>query len=210
MKAKLYPNQKISVQRLESNDDQFYSSYIISVEEDTISIATPLDQRGLVMFSPGDQIRAYAWPFMFETEVLKRQFRPHPVLTLKRPQTLIKDQKRSFVRLERTLPIVIREQGTLPEDATEAEIRTHTIDISGGGVLVVYPHPLPGGTGVELDLYLPEKVSCSGRVRLEYVEEIKPKVRLAIEFVDIAPAEQDKIIAFIFKCHRELRRRGLL
>lgn len=212
MGSKLQLNQKVSIQKTDSADNQFYSSYITAMEEDTISLATPMYRGGLVLFNKEEQIRVYAWPLVFITRVLERHFLPHPILIVERPRVFIKDQKRSFVRLEISLPIVIRELTGGPlSRPIGTEIKTHTVDISGGGALVVYPRELPLGTWLELEIYLPEKISCRAQVRrLEHINEAARKVRVAVEFAEIAPAEQDKIIAFIFQRHRELRRQGLL
>jgi c-di-GMP-binding flagellar brake protein YcgR len=208
---KLVPNQKVAIQKVSSDDNEFYSSYIAAMEDDTISLATPMHGGSLVLFRVGEEIRVYTWPFMFVTEVLERCFVPHPLIIVRRPRVFTKNQRREFVRLDLSLPIIVRElKSGLAEPIGEEEVQTHTIDISGGGALLVYPKELPAGTWLELSVFLPEEVKCRAQVcRIEHNDTPK-KVRLAVEFTDIAPSDQDKIIALIFRRQRELRRRGLL
>jgi c-di-GMP-binding flagellar brake protein YcgR len=212
VKSKLHLNQKVSIQKPDTDAEEFYSSYIIAIEEDTISLATPLQGGSLVLFRVGEEICVYAWPLMFTTKIVERCFKPHPVLVLERPRVFIKDQKRNFVRLQANVPVTVKElAGDLPSHSCQSKVSTHTLDISGGGALILYPRWLAIGTGLELNIFLPDMVKCRGQVRRsERIPDLAPKVRLAVEFVEITTAAQDKIIAFIFKRQRELRERGLL
>ena len=159
-------NQKVSIQRVNAKDNEFYSSYIAAMDDNTISLANPMYRGTLVLFNRHEQIRVYTWPLMFVTKVLTRQLIPHPLLIVERPVAFIKDQKRSFVRLEINLPMIVWELSGGPlSKPTGAEIKTHTLDLSAGGALLVYPHKLPLGTWLELEISLPEKIKCRGQVR---------------------------------------------
>jgi c-di-GMP-binding flagellar brake protein YcgR len=206
-------NRKVAVQRVAVDDKEFYSSYIAGIDDDTLSLAAPMYHGELVPFKPGEQIRVYTWPIMFITEVLTRQLVPHPLIVVRRPRVLFKTQRREFVRLELSLPVTVRQlpQGPLSQPEGE-EVKTYTVDISGGGARIIYPYELPAGTWLELAIHLPEEVKCRGQVRrIEHIETgANKKRRLAVEFAEISQASQEKIIAFIFKRQRELRRHGLL
>lgn len=212
MGSKLKLNQKVTIQKESDQNGKFYTSYIAAMEGDTISLATPMHHGRLILFNRGDKIRVYAWPLMFVSEVLSRRLFPHPLLVVQRPRVFIKEQKRAFVRLEASVPVMVWELtgGPLSKPAG-TEVKTHTVDLSGGGALLVYPRDLKPGTWLEMEIDLPNKVRCRAQVRrVEHIEQGLEKVRLAVEFVEITQADQDKIMAFIFERQRELRRRGLL
>ena len=212
-------NRKVQIQLVKGGEkpegEHLYSSYIVAITDDTVSLATPIHRSHLVSLVPGDQIRVYMWPIMlmFETEVLAQQLRPHPLLVVQRPETFVKTQRRGYVRLEFSLPVNLRILPTGSSDKKEpAIVKARTVDISGGGALIVYPgfKSPPVGTMLELAIELPEIVRCKGRiVRVETVEADPDRLRLAVEFTEIGRACREKVIAFIFKRHRELLQRGL-
>ncbi|MDI3537982.1 MAG: hypothetical protein PWP12_14 [Bacillota bacterium] len=214
MSTDLRLNQKVEIEKTRDDRREIYSSYIVAIDEDTISLAAPLSGGYLVSFGIGETVRVYAGMIAFSSEVVARKFFPDPLLIVKRPEVFEKVQRRSFVRLEANLPVVVRvleEVDGVPEKIPE-EVKTTTLDISGGGALLVFPCRLRLETPLELTISLPdEKISCEAKVRRVIEGKVPQRtVYLGVEFTAISPRDQDKIVKFIFERQRELRQRGLL
>ncbi|MDK2926563.1 MAG: hypothetical protein PWR31_253 [Bacillota bacterium] len=210
----LAPNQKVEIEKVVSERRQLYPSYIVDVGEETVTLAAPLTHGRFVFFAPGETLRLYAGTTVFGCAVVGREFVPHPLLIVTRPEVLGKMQRRSFIRLEVSLPVTVRvldvKEGVPPQ--VREEVKAVTVDLSAGGVLLAFPHELARDTWVELDLFLAaEKLTLRGRVR-----RVAPAAgrggpaRLGVEFVEPHPRQQDKIVKFIFERQRELRQKGLL
>jgi hypothetical protein len=112
-------------------------------------------------------------------------------------------QRRRHVRVNAELPVLMRveESGTPP-------IRTHTLNVSGGGVEVLDKVDVPLGAAVELELRLPGEttpIPIGGRV----VRRARPHSK-GVRIERMLASDQDRLIKFIFTRQRlELRgRRG--
>lgn len=102
-------------------------------------------------------------------------------------------QRRQFVR-------VIAPQRVILDDACGTVAETHSLNISGGGMLVIGPDDLEIGTEVLFSIFLSEKeppVKGLGRV----VRAADDKQR-AIVFQDISRVDRDRLIHFIFDRQR--------
>ncbi|MDK2784234.1 MAG: hypothetical protein PWQ41_801 [Bacillota bacterium] len=214
MSSELRLNQKVEIEKIKDDGREIYPSYIVAIDDNTISLAAPLSGGYVVFFAVGEPVRVYAGRIAFSSEVVARKFFPDPLLIVSRPEVLEKVQRRSFVRLEASLPAVVRVYEATaggPGQAME-EVKTYTLDVSGGGALLAFPHALPPETPLELTISLPdEKISCQAKVkRVEEGTASDRPARLGVEFTAISPRDQDKIVKFIFERQRELRQKGLL
>lgn len=214
MSTKLRLNQKVEIEKTKDDRREIYASYIVAMDENTISLAAPLSGGYLVFFAVGEPVRVYAGRIAFSSEVVARKFFPDPLLIVSKPEVLEKVQRRSFVRFEASLPAVVRVfevTDGVPGKVLE-EVKTYTLDISGGGALLAFPHSLTLETPLELTISLSdEKISCQAKVKRVAEGKVSDRtVRLGVEFTAINPRDQDKIVKFIFERQRELRQRGLL
>ena len=91
-----------------------------------------------------------------------------------------------------------------------------TVNISGGGALIVTGESYPPGTRLDLVLHLPDRVIP---VEAEVVRHVPVAVvpgsgdpvqtRLGVRFTQIEERDREQIIRFIFAEHRRRRRKGL-
>lgn len=212
MPANLRINQKVEIEKLSAEPRETYSSYIAAMEEETLSLAAPLAAGRLVYFAKSEPVRIYTEGVTFVSEVLERVVLPHPLLIIRRPQVVEKMQRRRFVRLEDNVPLRVRV--LKPKSGSGAEVleefKAETRNVSGGGALFILPRPLSPGTWLEVDLFLPEKLTCRAQVRRVTVLPETHMVQVGVEFMDLPQRDQDRIIKYIFRRQRELRQKGLL
>jgi hypothetical protein len=102
-------------------------------------------------------------------------------------------QRRQFVR-------VIAPQRVELDDACGSVTRTHSLNISGGGMLITGAAALGVGTDVRFSVSLGEDVDPIGG--LGRVVRAASDPQRAIVFEEIAPADRERLIRFIFDRQR--------
>jgi hypothetical protein len=114
------------------------------------------------------------------------------LVRIERPHLLEVIQERAHVRVEAECPIVLK-------TARQTEpIHSHTIDISGGGVLLGTPEPVERGDRVEFKLLLePGTPPIAGTAE---VVRFDGRRRAGLEFIDIEPYARWRLIRFTIDC----------
>jgi len=110
-------------------------------------------------------------------------------------------QRREFVRAQAECPVEV----TLPD--RPLSLSTHSLDISGNGLLVACPYELELGERVIFSLQTaPDRdpISGSGRVRRG-----DRRGELGIEIEQISGGDRRRLVRFVFECERRDRRRKL-
>ena len=106
-------------------------------------------------------------------------------------------QRRAYVRVH--TPQQVRVGAALARGARQA----HTIDISGGGMLLSGVGELRHGDPIEFELRLGEDPApVEGIAR---VVRIDPDGRRAVSFEQIVEVDRQRLIRFVFDCLREAR-----
>lgn len=191
-----------------------FPSRIEEITSEVIYLGIPIRFGVLVPVQVGDKITVNyihdQEAYCFKTRVLGRKREPLPVLVAELPREIIKIQRRNHVRLEISLPVYLR---ALEEKSTISAGRT--IDISGGGILLVTSAEWPRAQDlIWLRIELPrrEPVICKARVVRTNRRQVRGVNRyyIACQFEDIREGQRDLIVGFIFARQRELIRRGLL
>lgn len=112
------------------------------------------------------------------------------------------EERRRYIRLDTHLKINYRILQQSP-----APTPTETLDIGGGGIRLFLNEPLKVGTLLELEIFFPgesKAVHCQGK--LVWVEEFsiyqgtkeeRKELEGGIEFTNISPEEQDRIIKYV-------------
>jgi c-di-GMP-binding flagellar brake protein YcgR len=146
--------------------------------------------------------------YAFVTPILGRKWQNIPLLVIQKPETFIKIQRRSYMRLPVKLEVYFRIAGD-ESDFKKGE----TIDISGGGALVITEETIEEGQILELEMYLPNRKPffCKAKIirLLEKAKKKGDKNKIAIEFYEITEGKRDQIINYIFEKQREWIRKGL-
>jgi len=207
--------QKLYVAR--AGEEEWYVSSLQDLNENGLYIAMPYLRGGALVLSPGEEIQVRFvrenGVYLFTSRVLARKHETVPLYLIAYPAEVQRIQQRRFVRLPILLDVLY---APVPEKPDEQPVwvKGRTADLSGGGMRLRVPEPLPVGTRLLLKFYLPwEKkpveMALQGRVvRTEVTEGREPGEKLyflGIEFVDIRRRDQDEIIRFIFRKMAERR-----
>ena len=105
-------------------------------------------------------------------------------------------QRRAFVRVHTPQEVTI-----VPEDAGGTR-RVHSIDLSGGGVLLTSAPTLHSGDRVEFAISLGNEAQIEGVARVVRAEH---DGRRALAFEQIDEADRDRLIRFVFERLRDSR-----
>lgn len=206
-------NQLIEIEVELDATFQYLRSRIEEVSSIDLGLAVPMYKGVIVPMRVGREIKVCLTykekTFAFFTTIIGRKREPIPLLIVNKPEELFPIQRRSYVRLPVSVPIKFR---ALPDG--ETVIRGTTLDISGGGALLLTKAGLERGQIIELELDLPnrEPVFCKARVVriLSQAKTAKDKSKIAIEYQDISEGQRDRIFNYIFEKQREWIRKGLL
>jgi hypothetical protein len=109
-------------------------------------------------------------------------------------------QEREYVRVRATRPVMVctGSQGT---------VRSYSVDVSGGGMLLAGPSTLKIGEQVEFRLSTtPGSAPIVGRGT---VVRTDTRGHRAVQFDDITEGDHRRLVRFIFDCQRAERRKGL-
>jgi PilZ domain len=111
-------------------------------------------------------------------------------------------QEREFVRIKSARPVLVYAGGD------RLQIRSYTVDLSGGGFLLAGPDTLKVGEEVKFQLTLtPGDSTISGTGRVVRTDS---RGRRAVEFEGISDFDRRRLVRFIFESQRAERRRGLM
>lgn len=205
------PNRLLSlgVRGRDENGDEtirYHSSRLENIEKGSLWVAAPHERGELVPISLGEKVKIFLISknevYSFTGEVARRIKKGSMAfLVFEMPTSVVRLQRRDYVRLEISLPI-----GLKTEDKNwKATIR----NISGGGALVSFPEK---GEVPELGDEMTYELEINGERfagRATVIREEDRQVR-AIQFSEILEKDREKIIKFIFQKQIELKRKGLL
>jgi hypothetical protein len=115
-------------------------------------------------------------------------------------------QRRGAVRVPVNLIVRYR----LGDDADADALGAVTENLSAGGTLLRLASPIEAGTRLQITIH------CGGQagdltiaavaVRCDRLESGERPWRIALAFDELAPAEEDRLVRFVFERQRELRR----
>jgi c-di-GMP-binding flagellar brake protein YcgR len=149
--------------------------------------------------------------YSFKSTFVDKKMNPLPIWIVTTPTDIKKNQQRSYVRFDVSLPIVI--DYFLDDDQTEAaSLKLTTKDLSGGGLRLISNKQISVGKKIQLKLEFPE---CEVfQVNGEVVRINQPQVErqlfwISIKFLGIHESIRDKISKFIFKKQLEQRQKGI-
>jgi hypothetical protein len=124
------------------------------------------------------------------------------VLRITAPYSVEVLQEREFVRIKSARPVLVYAGGD------SLQIRSYTVDLSGGGFLLAGPDTLKMGEEVKFQITLAS--GDSAIVGTGKVVRTDSRGRRAVAFDGISDFDQRRLVRFIFECQRAERRRGLM
>ena len=101
-------------------------------------------------------------------------------------------QRREFVRVEDVQPVVVETGGA-------GSVKTHAIDVSGGGMLLSGAERLELNTQIRFQLELEGELPIEGRARVVRADGGE---RRGVVFEEIDEADRQRLIRFIFDRQR--------
>ncbi|MET8147536.1 flagellar brake protein [Actinoplanes sp. NPDC049668] len=184
------------------------AAVISAVTADTVLLREPMDrtgrmvrpdtgERGLLVWGEGSQLR------QAPIAVLETNGSPAPTWLVRLTAQAERTQRRSFVRANVSLPVVVRHAGV--------DLEVTAVDLSEGGMRCYY-------TGTEINFGRGDEVVAAfetGRelsatamvVRMQRGDEERP-TELGLRFADLKMGEADDIRRYVFRQLLEQRRRG--
>jgi len=149
--------------------------------------------------------------YSFKSTFVDKKMSHLPIWIVTMPIDIKKNQQRSFVRFDVTLPVDI--ECRLHDDKDEVvTLKLITKDLSGGGLQVICNQQLKLGSKIKLKLDFSDYGVF--QVDGEVVRILQPQFErqlfwISIKFLSIPENIRDKISRFIFRKQLEQRQKGL-
>ncbi len=204
-------------------------SLIQDVQDDYILITIPMKGINIKILCKDEEIDGFYYDgnnvYMFTSKVLDRIVDNIPLYKISIPNSFKKVQRRDFVRIPISIPIIYTNYNDELKDMEMSkrveEIekyynskwkKGYTWDLSGGGAKVNLYKPLRTDNIIYLilkheNLY----IGVKGRVVrcIPYLFKKQISYHIGLEFVEISEGKRDKIIRFIFAKLREMQNKDL-
>jgi hypothetical protein len=183
------------------------AAVIDAVTADTVLLREPMDrtgrivrpetgERGLLVWGEGSQLR------QAPIAVLETNGAPKPTWLIRLTAQAEKTQRRSFVRADVSLPVIVRNSGV--------EHESTALDLSEGGMRCFTSSEINFSRGdsvvAEFDPGRPMSASATV-VRMRRGDEERP-TEFGLRFMDLKMGEADEIRRYVFRQLHEQRRRG--
>lgn len=205
-------NQNIQV-AYDDDQNDWYASNVQDVRESDFCISVPIKGIRVLLLHRGEPVKvtfvAEMERYEFVTRVRGRRQDNIPLFVLDKPQVYVRVQLREFVRVNVMLDIFYA--FVTAADEEPVYIRTHSLDLSGGGVRFLVNNILPAGTLLKINFTLPfdsetEKFALNGIVVRSWSEGYDKLCQAAARFVNISRKQVDLISRYLFSKMSEQRR----
>jgi len=195
-----------------------YSSRVEEILPNTIVLAAPLKRGVIVPLRAGDTITVSYYGqtagYSFTTKVIGASYQKLPLIAVQKPQKVNKIQRRNYIRIPASIPVRFLVLDDQRQPAGSDLYSTETLDISGGGALIISPVKLSRDDCLDIELDLPRRGTIRVLGRVARVEKKKseygPRYLIGVDFSVIDKADREKIIQYVFELQREMRRKGLI
>ncbi|MDH7478386.1 MAG: histidine kinase [Syntrophomonadaceae bacterium] len=188
---------------------EVYQSRIEEVQKHTLYLSAPVDNDNLMPLDKNQEIRVHFQikkdSYSFTSPILDYIEFPKPLLVVNRPKQLKKFEQRLWDRIPAVLNIVYSpvENGK----PIAPPVKSKTVNISGGGVLLECSQELPPGQDLKLLLTLPwgKRIAFKGKVVrvINSIANDSPyPFRAAIKITDISFKSREQILYLIFHNHQ--------
>ncbi len=213
MRMEFVIGQKMYVARDE--DGETYITSLQDVTDTHLLVGMPLHRGRPMVLAQGDAVLVTYLSddaaYRFSTVYRGRKTDRIVLYLLDRPQQVTRIQRRRMVRV----PVILEVRGgEKPSYGTpERYERWFSSDLSGSGMCLVCERPLVPGTHLLLEFSIPgskgpREIRTQARVnRLTKLEDDeRHRYAAGVEFLELAKADEDAIVAFLFRKMAEERR----
>lgn len=209
-------NTKVEI----SWSDGYYKSNIEDVRENYIAISIPTKEGQYIPLRVGEQLEVFYYPnnediYKFSSIVLGREVDRIPMILLGMPSSIMKVQRRKFVRVPIVCDIncsiidkaLINKDYTVEANRSKETLKATLLDLSGGGMRVRFNKDIK--LKEIIVSYIPidsdEIVIMGEVVRVDKGKD--SKCICGINFMGLTEKTRDKIIRFIFQLMRSQMRK---
>ena len=209
---------KLEIYDCSRNSSRIYISQLFDIiNDETLLISGPIHNKMLVPFYENNLIEVVYYKknkgkFSFEAKILKVIKKGMYRIKVKRTTKIRKIQQRNYYRLSCRIPIT--KIHNINEDSLDKAIREECIvdDISGGGIGIFCNFPHDNGETVDIQIdFQGLNLNITGKIiRITDSKNRDYKFNIGVKFEDLDDNDRDKIISFIFKEQRKLRKKGLI
>jgi len=208
-------NQMLYIQTETDSEPVTLRSRVADMDDQTIYIEIPLNEksRSLYRASIGEKLQVYYFTqdgvkHLFESDVLGFRKESVSLLSIRKPDPdgIIKEQRRSYLRVEANLEIGVRIGEKLRFVAV-------TEDIGGGGASFLCERRWPIVPNVVLSCWLLLSYRDGSIAHAKFEGEVvrvlsvEPDKHLVmLRFLDITESDQQKIIRYCFERQLDMRK----
>lgn len=187
-----------------------YDSRVEDIINDSVMISMPSEKGVSIPLRPNTRLHvSYVMNrgrLSFKTVVEDRLAKPLPMLQVKKPDVLFREELRSFFRVDTRIPVKLKvdidEGDIIKQKMYEAKVT----DISGGGCKVFTEAPIKKGDRFEIYfLGTLEKVE-SVKVEARRISRVEHNLDIGCEFCDLSLSERDRIIKYVFRRQVEMKK----
>ncbi|MGG1573804.1 flagellar brake protein [Fictibacillus sp. NRS-1165] len=186
-----------------------YKCKVMELSDDQIYIDYPINEvtGKTEFFVNGTAFKATFYHqdqnvYMFQTELSGRKIDRIPLLAIQHPdeKSLVKLQRRQFIRIESMLDIAVH-----PSDTVFIPFTSVTSDISAGGLRSALPagHPLKEGMRIICGVILPMNsgtVHClKAECNVLRILEHNGKEKASVHFSSLGEAAQQNLVRYCFE-----------
>jgi len=144
-------------------------------------------------------------------EAMIHEIGNHQTLHMLVQKSISHDQMREFFRVDATTEIISKSFHTefFGNDKKPWSISGKTVDISGSGILALFPEPTPDDRQIRLQITMPPDEQKTITVLAHQVRSQKIKdglFEVAYHFDDISTEDRDIIIGYCLEIQRQLLR----
>ncbi len=197
---------------LEEEGDR-YQSYIISVSEKELQVATPVDSSGVALalvpqVTFKGLVRVKNSEYQFSVTFQKQEpFGKKSLWHTSLPEKVEHSQNRDFVRVSVDLPLEVRlisREGTI-----SPQKRVRMLDLSGNGLSFEIGEAVEMGLQIALEINsIPQvgTLAILGKVRQCKVlnpKAVYPKYHVGVSFGHLPRADVNRIVRYLFTVQRE-------
>lgn len=214
--VKFIINTKVEI----SWSDGYYKSNIEDVRDNYIAISIPIKEGQYIPLRVGEQLEVLYYPnnediYKFDTVVVGRQVDRIPIILLGMPASIMKIQRRKFVRV----PVVCNIECSVIDKAlankdlailsniSKDKLKATLLDLSGGGMRVRFNADVKLNDTIVSYIPIDQDVIIVKGIVVRVDKGEDNKYAYGINFVDLNEKTRDKVIRFIFQLMRDQMRK---
>ena len=213
------PNQRVAVEVTEYGEPMRFPSRVEDVTPACVVLAGPSERGQPIRVADGSHIRVILFVeggvHAFDSVVVDSELFPVPLVKVRRPTRITALQRRMFFRE----PAVVRTLCRREAGDETLCLEGYTRNLSGGGLalrstdidsLIAMLAVAEPDEPLWVEVQLPDHPMRALAVLTWWsINDVEGHADLAFEFLDLAEAERERLIRYLFTLQRNALRRGV-